>query len=161
MFKAFKPLAVLLLTLIFTIPALAGTLNCKVIKISDGDTIRCLDNHNKQHRIRFAGIDAPESKQAFGQKSKQALAGMIFQQQVQIDIKGTDRYGREIGIVYFNGQDINRRMVEIGYAWSYQRYPQKDYAKVEMAARKQKLGLWKDPHPIYPENYRHLFKGNH
>ncbi|PIT50202.1 thermonuclease family protein [Snodgrassella communis] len=156
-----RKFGLLWLVLACTTPVFASTLNCKVIKISDGDTIRCLDNHNTPHRIRFAGINAPESKQAFGQKSKQALAGMIFQQQVQIDIKGTDRYGREIGIVYFNGQDINRRMVEIGYAWSYQRYPQKGYAKVEMAARKQKLGLWKDPHPIYPENYRHLFKGNH
>lgn len=150
-----------LLLLICTTPSFASTLTCNVIKISDGDTVRCLDKNNTQHRIRFAGIDAPESKQAFGQKSKQALAGMIFRQSVQIDIKGTDRYGREIGTVYLNGQDINRQMVEIGYAWSYRRYPQKDYNEVEKVARKQKLGLWKDAHPIYPEDYRHLFKGRY
>lgn len=156
----YKSGILLMLMACFT-PAIANTLNCKVIKISDGDTIRCLDNTNTQHRIRFAGIDAPESKQAFGQKSKQTLANLIFQKPVQIDIVGNDRYGRKLGIVYLNGTDINRRMVETGYAWSYKRYPQKDYTQIEMNARKQKLGLWQDPHPIYPEEYRHLFKGKH
>lgn len=145
--------------LLLTPMAMAQSLNCKVIKISDGDTVRCLDVQNRQHRIRLAGIDAPESRQAYGQVSKQSLADMIFQKQVRIDMTGTDRYGRKIGIIYLGQRDINREQVARGMAWSYSRYPQKDYAKAETKARSQRIGLWRDPNPIYPENFR-LHKNN-
>ncbi|MDF7675968.1 thermonuclease family protein [Neisseriaceae bacterium ESL0693] len=148
-----------LLAILFIVPlANAHNLNCKVVKISDGDTVRCLDQYNQQHRIRLAGIDAPESKQAYGQVSKQSLADMIFQKQVNVDITGTDRYGRKLGIIYLGQRDINREQVARGMAWSYVRYPQKDYAKVEAKAKNQRLGLWRDQNPVYPETYRHQKK---
>lgn len=49
------------------------TFEAKVVKIVDGDTITALDAQNTTIKIRMYGIDAPESKQAFGQKAKQAL----------------------------------------------------------------------------------------
>ncbi|TDJ69099.1 MAG: hypothetical protein E2O38_14085 [Proteobacteria bacterium] len=47
-------------------PTLADTLTGKVVKITDGDTLYVLDANYKEHKIRLAGIDAPERKQAYG-----------------------------------------------------------------------------------------------
>jgi endonuclease YncB( thermonuclease family) len=47
----------------------AAELTGRVVGVNDGDTITVLDASNKQHKIRLAGIDAPELKQAFGAKS--------------------------------------------------------------------------------------------
>ena len=52
----------------------AATLTGHVVGVHDGDTITVLDASETQHKIRFAGIDAPELKQAFGTRSRQNLA---------------------------------------------------------------------------------------
>ncbi len=48
-------------------PAGAEVLTGHVVGVTDGDTITVLDAAKVQHKIRVAGIDAPEKKQAFGQ----------------------------------------------------------------------------------------------
>ena len=55
----------------------ACTLLGKVINVADGDTITVLDDTNAPHKIRLAGIDAPEKRQAFGNVSKQSLAEQV------------------------------------------------------------------------------------
>jgi endonuclease YncB( thermonuclease family) len=60
--------------------ASADILSGKVIGVSDGDTITLLDSNRQQHRIRLAGIDAPEKAQPFGQRSKQALIRAGFRE---------------------------------------------------------------------------------
>ncbi|MEY4001578.1 MAG: hypothetical protein RI968_696, partial [Pseudomonadota bacterium] len=72
----------------------------KVIAVSDGDTITVLAPGNKPTKIRLAGIDAPESKQPFGQKSRQHLADMVFGKEVRVQVVNKDRYGRIVGVVY-------------------------------------------------------------
>lgn len=131
----------------------------KVIHISDGDTVRVLDSSNTQHRIRLAGIDAPESKQAFGTKSKQALAAMIFSKDVYVKEISQDRYGRTVGQIYLNNVDINKEMVKGGWAWAYREYlVDKSYVSAEQAVKQKKLGLWADPNPIYPSQFRRSAK---
>jgi endonuclease YncB( thermonuclease family) len=41
----------------------------EVVAIADGDTFTLLDAAKTQHKIRPEGIDAPESKQAFGTRA--------------------------------------------------------------------------------------------
>ncbi len=55
-------------------PALADSLTGKVVKITDDDTAYVLDANYQQHKIRLAGIDAPERKQAYGLASRKHLA---------------------------------------------------------------------------------------
>ena len=62
--------------------------NCRVVGISDGDTLTCLTKGNKQVKVRLAEIDAPEKKQAFGQKSKKALSDMVYLRDVRLSLKG-------------------------------------------------------------------------
>ena len=148
-----------LMSLVFSASVMATDLSCLVIGVSDGDTIRCLDSAKQQHRIRFDGIDAPESKQAFGQKAKQALSNLIYRQPVVVKVKGQDQYGREIGTVFLGNQNINQHMVVNGYAWAYRQYSSR-YIPVEILAKAQKRGLWRDPNPIEPASFRHQKKGS-
>ena len=57
-------------------PALAETLQGKVVKIADGDTVTIVDNSGKKHRIRLMGIDAPEKDQPYGDSSTQGLVNL-------------------------------------------------------------------------------------
>lgn len=149
-----KFLAALLLTL--TVSALDGT----VVKVSDGDTITVLDAAKVQHKIRFYGIDAPESKQAFGQKSKENLATLVAGKAVHVEEHGTDRYGRTIGEVMVDGKSANLAQVTGGFAWHYVQYTPKDkpLADAEKAARAAKLGLWADAAPQAPWEFRKAAK---
>ena len=133
----------------------------KVVRVSDGDTITVLDADNKQHRIRFQGIDAPESKQAFGQASKENLSKMVFGKQVTVVWDKVDKYRRTVGKVLLDGRDINIEQVKAGFAWHYKKYadeqPAEDrvtYARAEEEARAGKLGLWQDPNPTPPGEWR-------
>ena len=93
----------------------------KVIKVTDGDTVNVLSSDNKTHKIRLSGIDAPEKKQAFGNKSKQALADLIDGKAVSVEFNKLDKYQRVVGKITFNGQDVNLRQIKLGLAWHYKK----------------------------------------
>jgi hypothetical protein len=90
--------------------------------VADGDTITVLDENRHQHKIRLAGIDAPEKAQDFGQRSKQSLSDQAYRQHVMVETGKTDRYGRLVGKVLVNGQDVNLEQVRRGMAWHYKAY---------------------------------------
>lgn len=75
--------SVLLPLLLFVSVAHADVITGRVVKVADGDTITILDAANVQHRIRLAGIDAPEKKQAFGNVSKQSLSRFVYGKSVR------------------------------------------------------------------------------
>lgn len=124
----------------------------KVIKISDGDTITVL-NSKEQTKVRLYGIDAPEKKQDYGQRSKQFLASLIAGQVVEVEPKGKDRYKRTLGIIRYKDQDINAQMVLNGYAWAYVKYS-RIYVDQEKTAREKKRGLWQSSDPTPPWEWR-------
>lgn len=126
--------------------------SAKVIKISDGDTITVLSG-KEQTKVRLYGIDAPEKKQDYGQRSKQFLASLIAGQVAEVEPKGKDRYKRTLGIIYFKGQDINAQMVLNGYAWAYVKYS-RIYVNQEKLARENKRGLWQSSDPTPPWEWR-------
>ena len=128
----------------------------KVVGVSDGDTITVLDDMDQGNfRIRLDKIDAPEKKQAFGNKAKQYLSSLIFGKKVSIRYKSIDRYGRILGVVFLDGKEINLVMVQSGYAWHYSYYDKTPaYIEAEKQARAEKKGLWQDPNPINPYQFR-------
>ena len=103
--------------LFFTIYINAAELNGKVIHISDGDTIHVLTNDKKKYKIRLNGIDAPESSQDYGNKSKENLKRYIYNKDVTVTYNSKDQYDRLLGTVYLNKQDINLQQIKDGYAW--------------------------------------------
>lgn len=149
---------VLLITTFLCISSQAQTLTGKVVKVADGDTFTLLVVGNEQVRVRLHGIDAPEitGGQPFSRAAKEYLSDMIAGQQVTVVVLDTDRYGRTIGIVRTPAvQDVNLRMLEAGMAWHYNFYDRTPaYIEAEQEARKARKGLWADPNPINPYNWR-------
>lgn len=140
----------------------AAQLQGKVVGVADGDTITVLENGRNRHRVRLAGIDAPEKHQPFGQVSKQSLSNLVFGKIVTVTYDKEDRYGRILGRVGTpDGQNANLQQIQKGMAWHYKHYerdqPQKErreYAEAERVAQQSKAGLGVDKNPTPPWDWR-------
>lgn len=125
-----------------------------VTGVADGDTLYAkVDGHSI--RIRLAQIDAPEKAQAFGRRSGQSLRELVGKKQVELAWKSLDRYGRAIAQVSIDGLDVNAEQVRRGFAWVFRRYSN-DAALISLEAQAKfaGVGLWADPHPVAPWEWR-------
>lgn len=130
---------------------------CTVYAVTDGDTIKVRCGEGEQVTIRLSGIDAPEKKQAFGQRSKEGLNTLCYQTQATITPKTKDRYGRTVADVACRGIDAGAEQVRTGMAWVYVKYA-KGYETLyplQAAAKATSQGLWADPAPEPPWDWRH------
>jgi endonuclease YncB( thermonuclease family) len=146
---------------LFSFPVHAEILWGKIVGISDGDTVTLLDVNKRQYKIRLTGIDAPEKKMPFGQRSKEHLSDLIFNMDVQVETDKLDRYGRTLGKIFFDRKDINLAMVNAGLAWHYKKYQHEQsasdrllYSYAEEQARLRHIGLWHDASPTPPWDWR-------
>jgi len=129
----------------------------KVVGITDGDTITVLHN-GRGEKIRLNGIDCPEKAQAYGHKAKEVASALVFGKHVTIVTHGQDKYGRTIGDVLLpDGTNINHKLVQDGMCWWYRKYAPGDaeLRQFETEARNAKRGLWVDPNPVPPWEWRH------
>lgn len=153
-----------MLALLAGVPlAQADTLVGEVVGLADGDTVTVLDAQKTQHKIRLAGIDAPEKGMPWGQKSKEALSDRVYRRTVTVEWHKQDRYGRLVGKILVESQDANLAQVADGMAWHYKDYAQEQtpddrprYAQAELDARNARRGLWADPDPIPPWAWRKM-----
>ncbi|WP_115765889.1 thermonuclease family protein [Escherichia coli] len=140
----------------------AAEIQGKVIRVLDGDTIEVktlpakIVVYEVPIRVRLINIDAPEKKQPFGRWSTNQLKTLLAGQSVTVSYTQTDRYGRIIGRVFTtNGTDASRFMVQSGAAWVYARYnTDKSLPALQREAQEQKRGLWADPNPVPPWEWR-------
>ncbi|MFC3110858.1 thermonuclease family protein [Undibacterium arcticum] len=141
----------LIILALVTVPAFAD----QVIGIADGDTLTVLHDR-KPLKIRLANIDAPEKKQAFGERSKQSLSDLCFQKDATYTVQNIDRYGRSVAVVACEEVEVNRAQVERGLAWVYAQY-NKDGSlpKVQAEAKSARRGVWTDTNPTPPWEFRH------
>lgn len=148
---------VTLLLLALAGPALAQE-SCLVVGISDGDTLtaRCGEpDAYRQVKVRLAEIDAPEKAQPFGNRSRQHLASLCFQQLGEIRIETTDRYGRAVARVSCRGKDASAEQLRVGMAWWFVRYGKdRELQDLESQARAARVGLWRDAEPVPPWVWR-------
>jgi len=145
----------ILLLLLFP-PAIAEDFSGRVVSVTDGDMIQVL-NQGKAEKVRLYGIDTPEKKQAFGTRAKQFTSDLVFGRNVTVKTHEKDRYGRWIGDVYLaDGKSLNHELVKAGLAWWYQRYAPKDKVlpTLKNDARQHRRGLWGDPNPVAPWDFR-------
>lgn len=140
-------------------PLLAAALQVEtaiVSYVADGDTVYVRQpGQDLPQAVRLLGIDAPEICQEGGAWSRQALQSLLLGQSVTLARQGRDSFGRELAIVYWQGQDVGRWMVQQGLAWSY-RFGRDagPYATEESAARASRLGLFARPDPLPPHRFR-------
>lgn len=150
-----------LLLMVVAATADADLISGKVVSVADGDTITILDSLKKQHKIRLAGIDAPEKTQAFGNVSKRSLSELVYGKQVDVEWSKKDRYGRTLGRVIIGTLDVNLEQIRRGMAWFYIKYQNEqtaqdrlDYAGAQDYAQQAGLGLWSNYNPTPPWDYR-------
>jgi endonuclease YncB( thermonuclease family) len=155
--------AIALISSLLVAPTLAAAaeLHGVVVRISDGDTITVLDGHKRQHRIRLAGIDAPEKHQPFAERAKQQLANLAFQKRTTLDCYKTDQYKRRVWRVRVEGKDVALAQVQAGLAWHYKSFEKEQtsseraaYARAEDDARASRSGLWQSDRPVPPWVFR-------
>lgn len=151
----------ILLTLLVALASNAEVITGKVVRVADGDTITVLDASKIQYKVRLAGIDAPEKAQAFGDRSRESLEGLVAGRSVKVETHKKDRYGRLVGKVLLDGVDVNLEQIRRGLAWFYREYAheqsvadQQSYARVETEARALGKGLWGDKAPAPPWEFR-------
>lgn len=127
----------------------------KVIRIADGDTFTMIFDNGFEVRVRLNGIDSPEKKQAFSNRAKQTLSDLIYNKKVKVYYESKDRYGRVLGDIYIDNLNVNQEMVRRGMAWHFIRYSDDEtLAALEKEARKNSIGLWADPNPVAPWEFR-------
>jgi endonuclease YncB( thermonuclease family) len=153
-----------------TFAAHAATLTGRVVAVADGDSVTVLDADKVRHKVRLQAIDAPEKGQAFGSRSKQHLSDLLFQREVAVQWRKRDRYGRIVGKVMVQSPDCPRcpknldagqAQLSVGLAWWYRKHANEQspsdrgrYESEESEARARRVGLWRDPAPVPPWEFR-------
>jgi len=152
------------------VPDSRGGIGGSVMGITDGDTIKVLDADHVLHKVRLTGIDAPERDQPFGKASKKHLASMVAGKEVFVESSKRDEYDRVLGKVWVRPADcpscgktlnVNHAQLLAGMAWWYRYYAREQspedrgrYESAEDEARARGWGLWADPDPINPYEWR-------
>lgn len=152
---------------------MAAAQTCLIVGVSDGDslTARCgTAGAYAQVKVRLAGIDAPERRQAFGARSTQALSDLAFKKTALLDCVKSDRYGRQVCNVRVAPNsapggpptlDLGLAMLSQGMAWWYRAYSRDQspeargqYEFAESEARVRQVGLWRDAEQVAPWDWR-------
>ena len=124
------------------------------IRVIDGDTVKGQEE-GKEIIIRLVEIDAPEMDQPFGLASKNFLIKLTSNEGITYTSEGKDRYGRTLGKLYKNKEDLNALMIKSGFAWVYERYAKNQNLYVyQEVAKSKNLGLWQSKEPIAPWVWR-------
>jgi endonuclease YncB( thermonuclease family) len=156
----------------------AAPRTCLVVGVVDGDTIKARCGQPGSYdeiKVRFNGIDAPEKRQPFGERAKQAMSDLVYMKDVDLDCIKTDRYGRSVCKVMVapasaphgpKTLDAGLAMVTIGMAWWYRAYSREQtlqergqYEFAETEAKARRAGLWRDVEPLAPWDWRKAARG--
>ncbi len=123
--------------------------------MTDGDTLTVL-RAGHAATVRLQGVDAPEKRQAYGDRARRFVADLVFDQTVSVRTTGRDRNGRLLGeVVLPDGRSLNQELVRAGYAWWFRKYSRDvRLARLEDEARQDRRGLWADDAPQAPWEYR-------
>ena len=140
----------------------AERLEGHVLGVTDGATITVLNARHQHLRVRIAAIDAPARGQPFFKRSQDNLTKLVRRREVIVEWHKKDRYGRLVGTVFIKkGPDVGLEQVRAGLAWWYRddateqpKSEREAYGAAEKSARELKLGLWADPSPVPPWEWR-------
>ncbi|MCB9729977.1 MAG: thermonuclease family protein [Deltaproteobacteria bacterium] len=137
-----------------------ASFEARAVRVVDGDTLDVLW-HQRTVRIRLVGVDAPERRQAFGKRATGYLKEATRGRRLRVVGAANDRYERRLAEVFVltpaGSTSLNRQLVARGLAWHYLRYSDDaELARLERQARERHLGLWADPAPVPPWEFRSL-----
>ncbi|MSQ69019.1 MAG: hypothetical protein EXR83_12690 [Gammaproteobacteria bacterium] len=141
-------------------------ISARVVSVTDGDTAVVETSQKKIIRVRFYGVDAPETAnrlwpaQPYSEAAKRYMRGEINERAVRIRLTGARTYGREVGEIFVKNRSASRALVRVGLGWWNRKYAPHDtelehLQKVAQAAR---LGLWADATPVPPWRHRGRYR---
>lgn len=162
---------ILLIVVLFSAEAAAGQMiNGMVREVFDGDTLLAVTRQEGRLKVRLYGIDAPETRkpdragQPYSDQAKRVLKYKLLGREAQLEVRERDQYGRAVAVVRLGRRDINAEMVAEGMAWAYRRYLEGTYAseyiQLEERARRRYQGLWRQPNPQPPWEFRQAVTGH-
>lgn len=143
-----------LLVLVWACCALAGAAGCSDagypvdrVEVFDGDSFTARDPDGLEIEVRLFGIDAPERRQPWSRKSREALRALVRGRMLDLRVVEVDRYDRLVAEVFLpDGRSLNAEQVAAGHAWVYRRYTDDpELLRLEREARDARRGLWSLP----------------
>ena len=154
-----KTKAFILSLVLILLPSFSWAWSGEVVGITDGDTITVLNSKTlKDEKILLYGIDTLERGQAFSKRARQLTSKLVYGKVVEVKVMATDRYGRTAAMVYADKTLLNEELVKAGLAWVYWQYCHhpicETWKGLQTGARMDKRGLWLDPDPIPPWEFR-------
>ncbi len=153
------------LWLVSLLPCLIGLLSAaqpafadfsaKVMEIVGGDTI-ILWHNNRTEKIRLNGVVCPDKTQPYGGQAKRFTSFMVQNKDVTVRVVGKDQNGSTIGdVILRDGQELNKELVKEGLAWwDRKQSTNQSLGQLEDVARAERRGLWADPHPVPPWEWK-------
>ena len=160
-------LIILLLTLVY--PDNFSSWSGKVVEVVRPEEIRVMKNGTVEN-VRLYAIDTPLELQAFGETAQKYVSDRVLEKVVRVQplpagIKGPwdkreishhDQYNRIIGLVWVDGEALNKELVRQGMAWWYKPFVpfERGYRHLQDQARRDKLGLWAFPHVVSPWDFQ-------
>jgi endonuclease YncB( thermonuclease family) len=144
------------LILCIALNAQAELFEAKVLVVMDGDTVFVQSGAFKA-KIRLLNIDAPEKDQPYGKQSQESLQSLIGDKVIHVESKATDKFGRTIALISVGDINVNEEQVRRGMAWASSRSrDRRTYARLQSEAQQARCGLWQQPDPQQPSQWRKL-----
>ena len=141
--------------------------NARVTSVTDGDTVKVQrESSTEEIRIRFGGIDTPETNQRYGREATKALERLVLAKDVRVEVTGKRSGARMIGEIFVpeSGSmpevDVSLELVKAGHAWLFWQFANENLsrakllAEAEIEAKFNRRGLFAARDPIYPRVFR-------
>lgn len=149
--------SILSILLIFVAAAApAASMQGKVTRVIDGNTLEFTSSEGDKYTIVLSGIDCPELTQAFGDEARICLQKLALNKKATVTIKGKDRTGNSIAEVLVAGKSDPRvQLLKEGLAWTEENASKSELESYKLESQSKKKGLWKDANPTPPWTFRH------
>ena len=131
------------------VPSDAVVVLCE--RVIDGDSL-VVQQDGQSVEVRLEGIDCPEFDQPYRNEAKAFTAALCRNKQLHMQAVARDKYGRLVVRLFVDGQEVNAELVNAGLAWQYGRAGRLSWE--ENQARADKMGIWSQPQPIPPWEWR-------
>jgi len=131
----------------------------RVTHVADGDSFELtMADSPSPIKVRLYGIDAPEKGQSHANAARSFARRLLEGHDVELQLIETDDFGRLVAWVRLaDGRLANHEILANGHAWWFRKYAPADreLASLEAEAKGRKLGLWADPNPKPPWQFRY------